>query len=372
MIYIDNNPALAQAASYWLTLDRIALDSEFMRVDTFYPILSLIQINDGREIYLIDPIQITDWQPLRDVFTCETVLKILHSPSEDFDAFNHNLGVLPRPIMDTQLAASMASLGGIMGYQKLVQLLLNVELEKGETRSDWMQRPLTDNQLHYAAEDVNHLLIMAQLLEDKLKAQGRWQWLVDDCRTMIDDWIATQAYGYTHERVKKAWMLKPHQLNVLCELVKWREVRCKEVNKPRGHLIKDEMLVDVVTRLPQTIQQLGQFKGIRQATVRKEGQQIIDIILACKDMPKEQWPESLDRPLSQNAGDWLKKIKTKIDNIALQLNVPPELLARKKHLESMLRQGYPNGPFKAPEALLGWRETVVAQPLLQLLNKLAK
>jgi ribonuclease D len=164
MIYIQDNQALADAAEYWMTVKRIALDSEFMRVDTFYPKLALIQINDGRDTYLIDPLTISKWQPLCDVFTCPSIVKVLHSPSEDFDAFFHNLGVLPEPMLDTQLAASMASLGGIMGYQKLVKILLDVDLEKGETRSDWLQRPLSDNQLHYAADDVTHLFPMTDML----------------------------------------------------------------------------------------------------------------------------------------------------------------------------------------------------------------
>jgi ribonuclease D len=372
MIYIQDNQALADAAEYWMTVKRIALDSEFMRVDTFYPKLALIQINDGRDTYLIDPLTISKWQPLCDVFTCPSIVKVLHSPSEDFDAFFHNLGVLPEPMLDTQLAASMASLGGIMGYQKLVKILLDVDLEKGETRSDWLQRPLSDNQLHYAADDVTHLFPMTDMLEARLKEQGRWQWLLDDCKQVLEDWRATQIAGYSYERVKKAWMLKGHQLNVLSQLVDWREARCKEVNKPRGHLINDALLMELAMRLPQAVNQLSSIKGIRQATVRKEGEQIIQLIQRCKDTPQVDWPARMDRPLSQSAGEWFKKMRRKVDKIAEQLDVPPELLARKKSLEAMLREGYPDGPFHIPQGLQGWREEVVGQPLLDVLNQLSK
>lgn len=372
MIYIKDNQALAQTAKQWLDLPRIALDSEFMRVDTFFPKLALIQVNDGSDTYLIDPLTIDDWAPLKAVFTCETCVKVLHSPSEDFDAFFHNLGVLPEPMMDTQLAASMASLGGIMGYQKLVKALLDVELEKGETRSDWLQRPLSENQLHYAADDVEYLLPMAQMLEDKLTTQGRWEWLLEDCQQVLQDWRDSQQAGYSYERIKKAWMLKGHQLNVLSQLVNWREQRCKTVNIPRGHLLSDPLLMELAMRLPQTSKQLSSIKGIRQATVRKEGEQIIQLIQACKDTPTEEWPARMDRPLSQNAGEWFKKMRRHIDKIAEQLDVPPELLARKKQLEAMLRDGYPNGPFTIPAALHGWREKVVGEPLLDVLNQLSK
>jgi len=372
MIYIDTDQALAEAAKHWLTLSRIALDSEFMRVDTFFPKLALIQINDGSNTYLIDPLSINEWQPLRDVFTCESLVKVLHSPSEDFEAFFHNLGVLPEPMMDTQLAASMASMGGIMGYQKLVKALLDIELEKGETRSDWLKRPLSDKQLHYAADDVEYLLEMADLVQAKLEAQGRWQWFLADCKQVLTDWRETQQSGYSHERIKKAWMLKPHQLNVLKHLVDWREARCKTVDKPRGHLINDGLLMDLATRLPQSTKQLSSFKGLRPATLRKEGEQIIELIQRCKSVPKDQWPERMERPLSQNAGEWFKKMRRKVNSIAEQLDVPPELLARKKPMEAMLRAGYPNGPFSVPPALQGWREEVVGQPLLDVLNQLSQ
>ncbi len=371
MIYIETDSALEQACNHWLTLDRIALDSEFMRVDTFFPILALIQINDGTETYLIDPLEINNWEPLKAVFVSQSVVKILHSPSEDFDAFYHNLGVLPSPILDSQLAASLASMGGIMGYQKLVKALVDIDLDKGETRSDWLKRPLTDSQLHYAAEDVNHLLKMMDTLEDKLNALGRWQWLVDDCESMVSDWLAAQQKSYGLDRVKKAWTLKAHQLNVLNQLLIWREARCREVNKPRGHIINDALLIEVATRLPQTINQLSSIKGIRLAMVRKEGEQVLELIVQCKDLPKEQWPARLDRPLNQNAGDWFKSMRALVTKTAEELDVPPEMLARKKPLEAMLRAGYSTGPFPLPEALKGWREDVISNSLVELLNKLA-
>ncbi len=371
IIYIDNNQDLAQAAEHWLTVDRIALDSEFMRVDTFYPILALIQINDGSNLYLIDPLKISDWQGLKDVFSNQNILKILHSPSEDIDVFFYALGVVPSPMFDTQLAASIASLGGIMSYQKLVKLLLDVDLDKGETRSDWLKRPLTDGQLHYAAEDVNYLLDMTDLLTEKLNALGRLEWLNNDCAQVLIDWQANQTKGYNLERIKKAWMLKHHQLNVLNQLIIWRESRCKEVNIPRGHLIKDDILMELATRLPQSIEQLSNFKGLRHNTLRKEGKSIIALIQSCKDMDEALWPARMNRPLSQTASDWFKKMRVTVNSVAEQLNVPPELLARKKNLEALLRQGFPNGPFDLPLSLQGWRQTVIGEPLLGTLKKLS-
>lgn len=382
MIYIDTLNALNQACAQWKTCTRIALDSEFMRVDTFYPKLALIQVNDGKQTSIVDPVRINresrgeaisqTWQGFIDILVDPNITKILHSPSEDFDAFFSNLGVVPTPIFDTQLAAAMASMGGIMGYQKLVKSLLNIELDKGETRSDWMQRPLSDNQLHYAADDVNHLLEMADLLQNKLESLERWQWVQNDCQAMVSDWIETQEQGYGLERIKKAWMLKAHQLNILNQLLNWREARCREVNKPRGHIVSDAIMIEIAMKAPTSLKQLGAIKGIRQPTVRKDGEKIIEIIQQAQDMDKNQWPERLPRPFNQVAGEWFKKMRALVNKKAEALDIPPEFVARKRSLEQMLREAYPNGPFKIPQSLQGWRETVIGNDLLDLLKKLAK
>ncbi len=137
-------------------------------------------------------------------------------------------------------------------------------------------------------------------------------------------------------------------------------------------MVKDDILMDIALRLPQSLQQLGQFKGLRHATLKKEGKMMIDLIQSCKDMDKDQWPAPMERPMSQAAGDWFKKMRKLVNNLAEEMEVPPEILARKKPLEKMLRQGYPNGPYEIPSAWQGWRQTVVAQPLIELLNKLSK
>lgn len=380
MKYIDTHIDLANACEHWNTCDRIALDSEFMRVDTFYPKLALIQINDGSETYLVDPVRINRahrgepreevWAPLIEVLSNQGVVKVLHSPSEDFDAFYSNLGVVPSPIIDTQWAAAMASLDGIMGYQKLVKQLLDIDLEKGATRSDWLQRPLTDEQIHYAADDVEHLLEITKRLETQLVTQGRWTWLLEDCESMVEDWLIGQEQGYGIERIKKAWMLKPKQLFTLEKLLAWRERRCRTVNKPRGHILNDSLLVDLAMRLPTSTKQLSSIKGIRQPTVRKDGEQIVDIIQRCKESESSQWPERLPKPFNQVAGEWFKDMRDLVQKKAKELEVPPEMVARKKSLEEMLRKAYPHGPIEIPRSLQGWREEVIATPLVEKLRAL--
>ena len=155
--WICDNDSLGQHCAEWQQLPFVALDTEFMRVDTFYPIAGLIQIGDGVRAYLIDPLTIDNWQPLAALLENPAVIKVVHACSEDLEVLLRLTGSLPVPLFDTQLAAAYLNLGFSMGYSRLVQAVLDIDLPKGETRSDWLQRPLSETQVSYAAEDAVHL-----------------------------------------------------------------------------------------------------------------------------------------------------------------------------------------------------------------------
>ena len=155
--WIRDNDSLGQHCAEWQNLPFVALDTEFMRVDTFYPIAGLIQIGDGERAYLIDPLTIDNWQPLSALLENPAVVKVLHACSEDLEVLLRLTGSLPAPLFDTQLAAAYLNLGFSMGYSRLVKEVLDLDLPKGETRSDWLQRPLSETQISYAAEDALHL-----------------------------------------------------------------------------------------------------------------------------------------------------------------------------------------------------------------------
>ncbi|HEY0892485.1 MAG TPA: ribonuclease D, partial [Cellvibrio sp.] len=159
-IWIDQDDQLTELCAVWRKQAAIAVDTEFMRSDTFYPIAGLLQIGDGKGCYLIDPLAIKNLAPLRELMLDTAVTKVLHSCSEDLEVFQRWLGVVPAPLFDTQIAAAFAGLGFSLGYSGLVKNLLTIEIPKDETRSDWLQRPLSVAQLNYAALDVAHMLVV--------------------------------------------------------------------------------------------------------------------------------------------------------------------------------------------------------------------
>ena len=155
--YIVDDAELAKACAYLQRASVLALDTEFVRTNTFYPKPGLIQIGDGQRIFLLDPLTLTQWQPFLDLLADQQITKVLHSGSEDLVLLQHTFGQLPEPMFDTQKAAAFLGYGANLSYLNIVKELIGVELEKGETRSDWCARPLSERQLHYAALDVHYL-----------------------------------------------------------------------------------------------------------------------------------------------------------------------------------------------------------------------
>lgn len=212
--YIDSNETLARFCLQWKRCDMLALDTEFIRTDTFYPKGALLQVSDGKGAFLIDPLTIDDFSPLVNLLVDESIVKVVHSCSEDLEVFDRLFSVLPSPLFDTQIAASMVGYGFSVGYQALTEKMLGIHVAKGETRSNWLQRPLTESQIHYAALDVVYLADMYQILVDSLTAKGRLHWLLDDCRQLVNVDTDQQKINSYYKKVKSAWKLTAQELTL--------------------------------------------------------------------------------------------------------------------------------------------------------------
>ena len=219
--WIRDDAELAQQCAAWRAQPFVVLDTEFMRVDTFYPIAGLVQVGDGRQAALIDPLCIRDWSPFAALLDDPAVVKVLHACSEDLEVFQRLTGTLPQPLFDTQLAAAYLNLGFSMGYSRLVQALLGVDLPKGETRSDWLQRPLSDMQVRYAAEDVQHLVEVYRALDERLSAEKRG-WLLEDGAELVANLRREVDPDEMYRDGKLAWKLSRQQLAVYRALYAWR------------------------------------------------------------------------------------------------------------------------------------------------------
>lgn len=364
--WILDDASLAEHCAAWQTLPFVALDTEFMRVDTFYPIAGLLQVSGGEQAYLIDPLRISDWTPFSALLQAPGVVKVLHSCSEDLEVFLRLTGSLPTPLFDTQLAAGYLNLGFSMGYSRLVQALLDIELPKGETRSDWLQRPLSELQVRYAAEDVLHLVEVYRALMARLAPQ-KVEWILEDGAELVANLGREVAPEDAWRDAKLAWKLSRQQQAVLRALCAWREREARARNQPRNRILREHSLWPLARTQPDNLVVLARIEDMHPKTVRQDGEALLQLIRDAAALPPEQWPQALPEPLPIEASALLKKLRAIGQQEGERLDIVPELMLRKKTLEALLKSGYPNGPYQLPDSLRGWRRELMGQALLDCL-----
>ncbi|MBU1331847.1 MAG: ribonuclease D [Gammaproteobacteria bacterium] len=364
--WIVNDADLAEQCAQWRSRPFVALDTEFMRVDTFYPIAGLLQVSEGERAYLIDPLQIGDWQPFAALLQDRAVVKVVHACSEDLEVLLRLTGSLPAPLFDTQLAAGYLNLGFSMGYSRLVQAVLGIELPKGETRSDWLQRPLSPTQVSYAAEDVVHLAAVYRALQARL-SEEKTAWILDDGAELVAGLGREVAPEDAYRDAKLAWKLSRAQLAVLRALCAWREREARARNQPRNRILREHSLWPLARTQPDNLVSLARIEDMHPKTVRQDGEFLLELIRQAAATPPAEWPEALPEPLPLEAASLLKKLRAVGQQEGQKLDIAPELMLRKKTLEALLKSGYPNGPYQLPDSLRGWRRERMGQALLDCL-----
>ena len=362
-VWIDSSEQLRALCERLRTQGAVALDTEFMRSRTFYPLPALVQLGDGKRCYLIDNLAIEDLDPLRALLLDTGVVKIMHSCSEDLETLDRLLGAVPAPIFDTQVAAAITGMGAGLGYAATVSQLLQIDLPKSETRSDWLQRPLSESQKNYAALDVAWLPLVYALLLKTLREQGRLEWLQEDCAAVVDAANTPEAPELYYRKVKGAWRLRPNQLAVLQDLCAWREREARARNIPRNHLLKENVCMSLAQAMPKYLATLSQ-PGLEGKTLRKYGDTLLEIIARASE--REDLPQRLPQPLNREQGEVLKRLRQKVNALAEAAGLPPEILVRKKELEQLVQADNP----QLDGRLTGWRRAIVGEPLIDELQSL--
>ncbi|MGV3592890.1 MAG: ribonuclease D [Gammaproteobacteria bacterium] len=371
---VDDDAALAASCRRWASCEALALDTEFMRVSTFYPKIALIQVADGTSITLIDPLRIHDWSGFAALMTDPAITKVMHSCSEDMLVFHTFLNVLPTPVFDTQIATALLNEGVGISYQNLVKQRFGIELPKGETRSDWLQRPLTAQQLEYAALDVAYLPQCWQAQRAALRELGREGWLQEDSARQVQQYAADLASDFSdyYRNFKAAWQLRPQQLAALQKLAAWREQRARKRDKPRSWIVKDTALFAFAQNLPTNKAQLAAMEDVSDNVVRFEGDEVLALIRAARELPEADCPPPLPKPLTQGQKGRLRKAQDFVEAKGMELRVPPEVLGRKRTLQALqqalLDAGKQGGTPLVPDELLGWRGPFLLEPLTDILK----
>lgn len=334
----------------------IGLDTEFMRIDTFYPRLALVQVNLDAEIALFDPLSLNGVAALGPLLADPANTCVMHSASEDLEALAEAVPAGIGRLFDTQIAAAMTGLGAGLSYQKLVAAITGVELPKAETRSDWLRRPLSAEQLDYAAQDVVHLPALHAELDARLEQRGRREWHAEDCRRLLQKARSRDGDPQPQRSFKNAADWPRERQALLRRVLLWREATARRVDKPRPWLLDDAHIVDFVTQPPADIDELfRRAKGLRalRGAQRDELLQVLTEPLA--DGELEFAPVfPLPTPAQKRT---ITAMKESVVAIATELDIPEGLLCARRHLESLVFDR------NWPDALDGWRKTLLFDAL---------
>ena len=367
---IESDRELAELLSQAGDCSAVIVDTEFMRRNTFYPQVALLQLCfdggalDGRAL-LIDPLELSDTEPLKELLTRPDLVKVLHSASEDLEVFQRWLGVLPEPLFDTQRAAALLDLGFGLGYRGLVQLLCDVDLPKGETRSDWLQRPLTQSQCEYAAQDVTWLLPVWRELETRCREQGKFDWVLSDGADAVRTSRNNGVQGY-HQRIKNAWKLDARQLGALMAVCEWREATAREKDKPRSWIIDDKACLQLAQQRPASLGALRAGVELPPPAMRRYGNELLQVIAEQETVPESDLPETMPRPLDARQRDLVKKLKSRAREIGAELGTAPEVLLQSGDYELLVRSVI-DEIGTIPAHWQGWRRERVIDPLREVL-----
>jgi ribonuclease D len=346
--------------------DFVAVDTEFMRENSFWPELCLIQIGNTEEAAAIDPkAEGMDMQPLLDLMVDnEDVLKVFHAGGQDIEIVYNLTGKTPHPLFDTQIAAMALGLGEQVGYSNLVESLVGTTLDKGARFTDWARRPLDKRQIDYAIGDVTHLATLFPKMLERLRRTGRGAWLDEEMERLADPSNYELDPNEAWKRVRISGR-KPEVLGRLKAIAAWRELEARSKNLPRGRIMKDETLADVAAHPPASQEALARVRGLSPAWASNDiGGRLMNAMAAAKPLSADEMPARDDKPgLGKEGALVADLLKLLLKIRSRETNVAARLIARSEELE-LLAAGRREGL----AILEGWRFDQFGRDALDLVE----
>jgi len=364
-LWIDDLAKLEAAARRWSDEPALAVDTEFVFERTYRPRPGIVQVATGDEVALVDAVALPDLAPLCDVMTSLLPVKVLHSASGDAAVLERLLGAAPRPVFDTQVAAAYCGLGASLAYAAVVEEVVGVTLAKGATRTDWTRRPLSDAQIHYAAEDVEHLLPVADALRTRLTELGRLAWAEEDSARTVDAGTESSPPEEAHRRVKGLGRLRGRERATAVRLAEWREREAARLDLARPFLLRDETLLALAKRSgldPADARRLPGFDPRRHARHVERWSAALEearrgpVPAEADDPPRR--PSRAERDARERQG---QEIANAVARVAETLDLPAELLLSRRHRERLLAGWNGEAPLSA--RLDGFRRELLGPPI---------
>ena len=357
----------------------IAVDTEFQRETSYYPHIALIQIATDSIVACIDPLAFDAKAALKKILLNKNISKIFHSCSQDMEVLFYYLGESPAPIYDTQIANALLTEHHQIGYASLVENELGVELDKSQTRTNWLQRPLTEKQIQYAGDDVFYLYQLHTLLDEKLHRSGRESWFDEESSALLSNGNNFQVdVGQLWKRVKGASRLNKGKLAIVQAIARWREQLAQENDKTRRRILPDDSIIQLAIEAPNNINMLNHLIDRRYTFSDEEKQQLLETIAIAQQSPESECPDNRYDVLDNQQKTLLRNLQQKVSHQAEELGISSAILCSKKELEKLILNLGPStaqSDEKKPEytqlklnALQGWRFRVIGQQLLETVN----
>jgi len=363
MTVITGTDELARFCERQARTGFIAVDTEFMRENTFWPKLCLVQLAGPEEAVAVDPLAPgIDLTPLFAVMTAPNVLKVFHSARQDIEIFVHLTGRVPAPLFDTQVAAMVCGFGESVGYDTLAARLAGARIDKTSRFTDWSRRPLTDKQIRYALADVVHLRPVYEKLQRRLAESGREPWLEEEMSVLTDPATYTIEPEDAWRRIKTR-STDPRLLGVLREVAAWREREAQKRDLPRGRLLRDDIVLEIAASAPRSPEQLAQVRGISRSMAEGwQGTGILAAVERAKGMTRDQLPRAEERPqLPPGVGPVIELLRVLLKMASEEHGVAQKLVASAGDLERIAAEDDADVP-----ALRGWRRQVFGEHALAL------
>lgn len=368
-IYVEDAQQLDLIYQSYAQAELLAIDTEFVRTRTLYPKLGLIQINDGKTLALIDPVALSDLTPFWQLMENPNIVKVLHACSEDLEVFLTAGNCRPVNLIDSQIIMAFLGHGLSLGYAAMIAHYTGIELDKSESRTDWMKRPLTEKQLEYAQADVEHLFNILPKLMAEIEQSGWLAAAQQESELMIERKFTAIDESQMYKNIKMAWRLNPQQLYRLQQLATWRYQQAKQKDRPIGFIAKDHTLMALAQHNPDNVGAMARIEGVEQLDIRHKGRAMLFVLKQAEQQANAELPAQIIR-LDEYPGykQNFKKVKSFIALIGTETELLIENLASKKQINQFLSWYFKlNGAennVHLVDIMQGWRKPLLGDKLL--------
>ena len=366
MHYIKETNHLNELCSKLNKSEFLSIDTEFIREKTYWPKLCLIQVFNGEEKIIIDPLaKDIDLKSFFEILNNKEIVKIFHSGRQDIEIFYNLTKKIPQNIYDTQIAAMVCGFGDSIGYENLVSQLLGKKIDKTSRLTNWSNRPLSKKQINYAISDVTHLFEIYPIIRDKIISNKRENWLKEEIKILISKKTYELNPNDSWKRLKYRNLSK-NSIGVLIELSKWREIKAQKKDVPRGNVIRDDAIYELCSAQPKNIEDLNNLRSFnRKGGLRKEfAEEILSAIEKGKSIKKEKLPKiKPPKRLPMGISSKVSILKILLDNISEEYGVAQKLIANKNDLQELVLNDKAN-----IKTLKGWRYKVFGKKAIDFKN----